>query len=335
MAKTDTLGLALVFLLLTGVFVTTPGSSSADEAKPQSDFPARAVKLIVGFAAGTAVDVGGRALANKLSESWATPVVVENVPGASGNIAGSRVARSIPDGYELLLAAGSGIVINPLIHRNMPFDPLKDLVPVSIAFSYPNVLVAHKDVGAGSVKELVAIARARPGMLTCASAGIGTTQHLSCEMLKTMAGVDIVHLPYSGAANLVADVVAGRVHMMFGAPAILLAHAREGRIRALAVSSARRFPAAPEIPTLAESGFPEFDVNVWWGLMAPAGTPEWVLDRLNRDIVGALASPELNRQFEAIGLGIVAGSREDFAATIRAEQPKWRSIVKAAAIGLE
>jgi tripartite-type tricarboxylate transporter receptor subunit TctC len=298
----------------------------------QVDFPTRAVKLIVGFASGTGVDVGARALSSKLSKNWNQPVVVENVPGASGNIAGNRVARADPDGYSLLLAANSGVVINPLLYRSMPFDPLKDLVPISIAFSYPNVLVAHKDVGATNVAELVAIARARPGRVICGSAGIGTTPHLSCEALKTMAGIDILHLPYSGATNLLPDLVAGGVHIMFGAPTISLTYARDGRVKALAVSSARRFPGAPDIPTLAESGFPEFDVTVWWGLMAPAGTPEGILEKLNQDIVSALASPELKQQFDGIGLEAVASSREDFAATIRAELPKWGKIVEAAAI---
>jgi tripartite-type tricarboxylate transporter receptor subunit TctC len=293
------------------------------------------VNVIVGFAAGTAVDVSARAFARELSKSWNQPVVVENVPGASGNIAGNRVARASPDGHTLLLAANSGLVINPLLYRAMPFDPLKDLVPVSIAFSYPNGLVAHKDVGAKNVEELVAIARARPGEITCASAGIGTTQHLSCEMLKDMAGINIVHLPYSGATNLLTDIVAGRAHIMFGAPAILLAYARDGKVNALAVSSARRFAGAPEIPALAESGFSEFDVKVWWGLLAPAGTPKPILEKLNQGAVSALASPELKQQFERIHVEIVASSREDFAATIDAELPKWKKIVEAAAIKLE
>jgi tripartite-type tricarboxylate transporter receptor subunit TctC len=335
MRKIKRAGPVLVLALL-GVLSTASASlTSADEAAAQTDFPTRTVNLIVGFAAGTAVDVSARALARELSKSWDQPVVVENVPGASGNIAGNRVARSDPDGYTLLLAANSGVVINPLLYRNMPFDPLKDLAPVSIAFSYPNVLVAHKDVGAKNVAELVAIARARPGELTCASAGIGTTQHLSCEMLKTMAGIDIVHLPYSGATNLLTDVVAGRAHIMFGAPAILLAYARDGKVNALAVSSARRFAGAPGIPTLAESGFPEFDVSVWWGILAPAGTPEKILEKLNQGTVNALASPELKQLFDKIGVEIVASSREQFAATIEAELPKWKKIVEAAAIKLE
>jgi tripartite-type tricarboxylate transporter receptor subunit TctC len=320
---------------LLGVLLAAARASPGDTTTAPVEFPTHPVRLVIGFAPGTPPDVAARALGEKLSQSWKKAVVIENMPGASGNIAGSHVARAEPDGHTLLLAANSGVVMNPILYRKMPFDPLKDLAPISIAYSYPNILAVHQDVDARSVQELVALARTRPGALTCASAGTGTTQHLSCEMLKSMAGIDILHVPYSGAANLWTDLIAGRVDIFFGAPTNVLAYARDGKVRALAVSSVRRFAGAPELSTIAESGFPDFDVTVWWGLMAPAGTPREMLEKLHRDIVKALVSQEIQQRFHAMGFDIVASSPDEFSATIRADLPKWVKIIKEAGIRLD
>jgi tripartite-type tricarboxylate transporter receptor subunit TctC len=305
-----------------------------DHAAPD-DFPSRTVHLIVGFAPGTPPDAAARTLADRLARSWNKAVVVENVLGASGNMAGMRVARAEPDGHTLLLTASSGVVINPIMYAAMPFDPLKDLAPVSIIFSYPNILVVRPELGVSSVQELVALARSRPGALTCASAGAGTTQHLSCEMLKSMAGLQIVHVPYNGAANLWTDLIAGRVDFFFGAPTNALAYARSGKVKALAVSSARHFAVAPDLPTIAEGGYPDFDVTTWWGLMAPADTPPEIIEKLHRDIVDAVALPTTIKAFETMGLEVERSSPDEFSARMRKEIPAWAEFIKRAGIKIE
>ena len=252
---------------------------TAGETAVQIDYPTRTIRLLVGFGPGTSPDIAARVFGDKLSQAWGKPVVIENAIGASGNIAGERAARAEPDGHTLLLAANSGIVMNPSLYEKMPYDPVKDLAPISLVYSYPNVLVVHKDVPANSVQELVTLARARPGSLTFASAGAGTTVHLAAEMLRSMANIDIQHVPYRGGVNLSADLIAGRVSIFFGPTTTMLPLAREGKIRALAVSSSTRYAGAPDLPTMAESGFPDFDMTVWWGLMAPARTPSGIIEK--------------------------------------------------------
>jgi tripartite-type tricarboxylate transporter receptor subunit TctC len=335
MCKAEWLGRALAIFLLGGLPFLGPSSLFATDHAAPKDYPSRTVHLIVGFAPGTPPDAAARALGDRLARGWNKAVVVENVLGASGNMAGRRVARAEPDGHTLLLTASSGVVINPILYTTMPFDPLKDLAPVSIVFSYANILVARHELGASNVQELVELARARPGALTCASAGAGTTQHLSCEMLKFMAGVDIVHVPYNGAANLWTDLIAGRVDFFFGAPTNALAYARSGKVKALAVSSARHLAVAPELPTVAESGYPDFDVTTWWGLMAPAGTPPEIIEKLHHDIVDALALPGTIKDFGTMGLEIEGGSPDEFSARMQKEIPEWAKIIKGAGIKVE
>jgi len=301
----------------------------------QTDYPTRTVRILVGFGPGTSPDFAARVLGDKLSQAWGKTVVIENAVGASGNIAGERVARAEPDGHTLLLAANSGVVINPSLYEKMPYDPLKDLAPISLVYSYPNVLVVHKDVPANSVQELVALARARPGALTFASAGAGTTVHLAAEMLRSMAKIDIQHVPYRGGVNLMADLIAGRVNIFFGPTTAMLPQVREGKVRALAVSSSRRYAGAPDLPTMAESGFPGFDMTVWWGLMAPAGTPPAIIEKLHRETVRILALPEMRKRFDDIGIEPVGSSPGEFSAVITAELPKWAKVIREAGIRLD
>jgi tripartite-type tricarboxylate transporter receptor subunit TctC len=329
---------------VSAIFINICGSISlavsamlvtAGTAAAQTDYPTRTIRLVVGFAPGSAPDVAARVLGDKLSQTWGKPVVIENVIGASGNIAGERVARSEPDGHTLLLAASSGIVVNPSLYEKMPYDPLKDLAPISIVYSYPNVLVVHNDVAANSVQGLVALARARPGALTFASAGAGTTLHLAGEMLNSMAGTDIRHVPYRGGANLVADLIAGRVDMYFGPTTSMLPQVLGGKVRALAVSSAKRYAGAPDLPTMAESGFPEFDVTAWWGLMAPAGTPPTTIEKLHRETVRVLALPQMRKRFDDISIEPIGSSPAEFAAVISAELPRWAKVIREAGIRLD
>jgi tripartite-type tricarboxylate transporter receptor subunit TctC len=305
------------------------------EAAAQVDHPTHPVRLVIGFGAGTSPDVVARVLADKLSQKWGKPVIIENVTGASGNIAGERVARAAPDGHTLLLAASSGLVMNPSLYGKMPFDPVKDLAPISIVFSYSNVLVVHKDVTAHSVQELVALARAHPGVLKFASPGAGTTIHLAGEMLKSMAGIDIQHVPYRGGVNLITDLVAGRIHVYFGPTTTTLEQARAGTVRALAVTGSKRNSVVANLPTMIESGFPNFDVTAWWGVMAPAKTRPEIIDALHRDTVEALASPDIRKRFHDMSVEPSGSSPTDFAAQIRAELPRWEKVIREAGVRLD
>jgi tripartite-type tricarboxylate transporter receptor subunit TctC len=305
------------------------------QAMAEADYPTRVVRLVHGFGPGTPPDIAARVLGEKFSQVLGRPVIIENAIGASGNLAAERVARSDPDGHTLLLASNSTVVMNPSLYEKMPFDPVKDLAPISLVYSYPNILVVHKDVAASGVQELVALARARPGELTFASPGAGTSVHLAGEMLKSMAKIDIRHVPYRGGTNLVADLIAGRVDMYFGPSTSTLEQARAGTVRALAVTSSRRYAGAPDLPTIAESGFPEFDVPVWWGLMAPAGTPPAIVEKLHHETVRLLALPETRKRFDDIGVEPVGSSPAEFAAVIAADLPKWAKVIRGAGIRLD
>jgi tripartite-type tricarboxylate transporter receptor subunit TctC len=296
-------------------------------AVAQSDYPSRPIRLLVGFAGGTAPDIGARVLGDKLAEALGKPVVIENVIGASGNIAGDRVAKSEPDGHTLALAANSAVAINPYLYVNMPYDPLRDLAPISNVFSYPNVLVINPKVPATNVAELVALARAQPGKLTIAHPGISTTIHLSAELFRMIAGIDIQPVPYRGGVNLLADVVAGQVDMTFGTPVSAWPFVREGKLRALAITSRERLRAAPEVPTLAQSGFPDFDIVVWHGLFAPAGTPPAIIEKLSRETNRVLALPQVRQRFDELGCDLVGNTPEEFASVIKAEAPRWAKLV--------
>jgi tripartite-type tricarboxylate transporter receptor subunit TctC len=304
-------------------------------AVAQTNYPTRTVRIVLGFGPGTSPDVALRVFADKLSQEWGKPVVIENAVGSSGNIAGERVARAEPDGHTLLFAASSGIVISPSLYKKMSYDPVRELKPISILYSHPNILVVHKDVAANTAQELVALARARPGAMNVASAGTGTTQHLSAEMFRRMADVDIVHVPYSGGTNLMTDLLAGRVDFFFGIPTNVLAQVRDGGVRALAVTSAKRFPGAPELPTMAESGFPDFEMTVWWGLLAPSGTPPALIETLHRATAQVLALPEMRKRFEEMTVEPVGNSPAEFLAVIAEELPKWAKLISEAGIKLD
>ncbi len=317
-------------LLALSLLLFAPSSSVA-----QTDYPTRTVRIVVGFGPGTSPDVVLRVFADKLSQEWGKPVVVENAAGAAGNIAGERVARAEPDGHTLLFAASSGIVISPSLYKKMTYDPVRELEPVSILYTHPLVLVVHQGLAARTVRELVALARTRPGAMNVASAGTGTTQHLSAEMFRRLAQVEIVHVPYSGGSNLMTDLLAGRVDFFFGNPPNVLAQVRDGGVRALAVTSAKRFAGAPELPTMAESGFPNFEMNVWWGLLAPSGTPPASIEKLHRATAQILALPDMRKRLEEMKVEPVGNSPADFSAVIAAELPKWGKLISEAGIKLD
>jgi tripartite-type tricarboxylate transporter receptor subunit TctC len=289
------------------------------------------VRLLVGFAPSGPNDIVARLVGERLSAIWGKPVVIDNVTGASGNLAADRVAKSAPDGYTLLMAAAAQIVVNLSLYQKMTFDPTKDLTPISQLSSFANILAVHNDVPAKTVQDLIALARKQPGELTFASGGVGTSNHLAGELFKSMASIDIRHVPYRSLALAVPDLLAGRVSMAFLSTTYLQL-VREGKLRGFAVSSLKRAAAAPDLPTMAESGFPDFDATGWFGLMAPAGTSPAVVDKIQRDAVSILSLPELRKKLDELGLEPIGNTPAEFAAAIKSEISQWAKVIKEAGI---
>ena len=303
-------------------------------AAAQTRYPAKPVRFIVPSAAGGGTDIIARALAQKLSESLGAQFVVDNRPGAGQMIGIEIAAKSSADGNTILMAA-STLAINPIMYKKVTYDPLRDFAPITQAASLPNVLVVHPSLAVKSLAELIAYAKQHPGQLNFASAGIGTSPQMSVELLKSMAGIDMVHVPYKGTAPGVVDLLAGQVLVM--APNVLTAlpHIKSGKLRALAVTSAKRSVALPDIPTVAESGLAGYDSTQWYGVLAPAGTPRAVVARLHDEIVRALRDPDVMKRLAADGAEPVGSTPEDFAAFIRSESEKWAKVAAAAGIRAE
>jgi tripartite-type tricarboxylate transporter receptor subunit TctC len=308
-------------------------ATCADAADPAAAYPAKPIRFIVGFTPGGTSDVVARLLAQKLAETWTQPLVVDNRPGAGGNLAVEIVARSAPDGYTLLCASSSFSIIPSLI-RNLSYSPTRDFAPVTLMSSAPYLLVLHPAVPAQSVKELIALAKAQPGKLNYASAGAGSTLHLAGELFKSLAGVDIVHVPYKGATG-VTDLIAGAVQLSFAGLPQTLPHVKAGRLKALAVTTARRAAALPDLPTIAEAGVPGYEVDPWYGVIAPAGTPRAIIEQLNTAFARALAAPDVKEKFMLQGLEPRATTPAEFAALIEKEIAKWAKVVRDAGIKAE
>jgi tripartite-type tricarboxylate transporter receptor subunit TctC len=287
--------------------------------------------MVLGYPPAGPVDIIARIMGDRLSQIWGQPVVVENVSGAGGNIAGDRVAKAAPDGYTLLMATNAQVAINPSLYSKMTYDPAKDLMPISQAVYSPNILVVPNNVPAKTVQELVAYAGANPGK-TYASAGVGTTQHLAGELFKAMAHVDIQHVPYRGAGPVITDLLGGRITMFFGAISPLIPLVREGKLRALAVTSSKRFGEAPDLPTMIETGYPGFVSILSIGLMVPAGTPPAIIEKIHQDSVKVLSTPEVRKRLSDIGMEVIGNSPAEFAAAIKAETPQWAKVIKDAGI---
>jgi tripartite-type tricarboxylate transporter receptor subunit TctC len=302
--------------------------AAASLAAAQS-FPTKPIKLICPFPAAGAVDIASRAIAQELSKNLGQPVTVDNRPGAGGNIGGAEAARSAPDGYTLFMTTSGINAINPALYAKMPFDPVKDLVPVIALVSLSNVLVVHPSVKANSVAELIALAKAEPGKLTYASSGYGTSIHMSGEMFKHMAKVDILHVPYKGSAPAITDLLGGQVMIMFDNLPSALPHIKAGKLRALAVTGAQRDPLLPDVPTVAEAGVPGYESGVWFGLAVPAGTPKEEIARLNEAAVKGTKSPEFIKRMTEMGYTIIGGTPEQMAEMNKVETARWGPIVKA------
>jgi len=274
---------------------------AANPVIAQTDYPNRQIHIIVGFTAGTAPDVAARILATKFAEAWNVPVTVEDVTGAGSNIATDRVAKAVPDAYTLLMGGNPSLVINPSLYAKLPFDPVKDFAPISQVFVAANLLVVHPDVPAKTLPELVALARAQPGKLTYGHAGIGTSQHLAGELFKYMAHIDVTPVAYRGSTAVLPDLLAGRLTMFFGNIVNVLPQVREGKLRAFAITSLKRSALAPDLPTMAESGFPGFEAVPWFGLLAPAGTPQPIIDKLHYETIKVLAMPDVRNTMQQQG----------------------------------
>jgi tripartite-type tricarboxylate transporter receptor subunit TctC len=305
------------------------------EALAQAIYPDRAIHIIVGFVPGGPADFVARVVGDKLNQRLGQPIVIENAAGAGGNVATERVVRAAPNGYSLLLATNGTVVINPIVYQKLPFDPLKDLMPISVICFAPNILTVPNSLAVENPQQLAALARAEPGRHTFASAGVGTTQHLAGELFRYMAGIEITHVPYRGIAQFIPDLLAGRVSMAFGTISSVLPLAHENKLRALAITSAGRWPAIPELPTMAESGFPGFDVTVWFALMAPAGTPAAIIEKLHQAIVDSLAEGDVRKQLDHAGMAVVANTPSEFAAQMRAEHQQWADVIRFANIKVE
>jgi tripartite-type tricarboxylate transporter receptor subunit TctC len=291
-------------------------------------FPSRPIRIVVPFAAGGATDLIARVVGQKLTESLGQAVVVENRPGASGMIGADLVAKAPPDGYTLLMASTAEIAINPSLYSKMSYDPQKDLAPITLAGVTPLILVVNPASPLHSVADIVREAKAHPGTISFASAGNGSVQHLSGELVKVLTSTDMVHVPYKGAAPALTDVLSGQVTMFFSGMPPAMPHVKSGKLRALAVTTPKRSPAAPDVPTMAEAGVQGFDISNWFGLLAPAGTPPGILDKLHDEAVKALMQPAVKERLAEQGAEVVADSREHFGAFIKAEADKYAKLIK-------
>ena len=292
-------------------------------------YPSKPIRLVVPYPPGGPLDIMARAIGQKLTEAWSQPVVVDNRAGAGGNIGADLVAKSPADGYTLLMGAVATHAINPTLYAKIPYDPVRDFTPVALVAQVPNILVVNPSVPVKSVTELIELARAKPGYLNFGSGSTGSTGHLAGELFKTMAGVQMVHIPYKGGAPAMADLLAGQVQLMFDNLANALPNVKAGRLRALAVTTLARSPAMPDLPTMAESGLPGFDLTTWFGLMVPAGTPPEIVAKLNAEIVRALNAKDMRERLEKMGAEPPANNTpEHFAAFVRAEAAKYAKVVK-------
>jgi tripartite-type tricarboxylate transporter receptor subunit TctC len=318
-----------------GVLAALLMALTAGRAGAQTNYPEQPIRILVGFTPGVAPDITSRLIAEKFTEAWGKPVVVENVTGAGGNIATERAAKAAPDGYTLVMGGNASLIFSPSMYEKLAYDPIKDFAPISLVFIAANVLVVHPDLPVKSLPEFIAYARANPGKITYGHAGAGTSQHLAAELLKSMTGIDIRPVAYRGTTALLPDLLAGRIPMSFGNIVNVAPLAKEGKLRAFAVTSLKRSAVMPDLPTMAESGYPGFEAVPWFGLMAPAGTPPAVIEKLHRETVKVLSQPDVKRKLNELGLDVIGGTPAEFAATIEREIPQWAKVLKGAGIKLE
>ena len=308
-------------------------AAAAAPAATAAQWPQRPVRMLVGFAPGGGTDATARAIAPKLSELLGQQVVIDNRPGATGNIAADITAKANPDGYTVLMGTIAALAINPSLYAKLPFDPVRDLAPVTRAVDSTNVLVLHPSVPAKSVKELIALAKAKP--LNCGSSGVGGAGHLALELFNLQAGTRITHVPYKGGGPAMIDLLGGNIQLNFATAASAVGHIKSGKIRALAVTTAKRAPLVPDLPTIAETGLKGFEANNWYGVVVPAKTPRPIIDRLNKDVATALMMPDVKELLFKQGLDVAPDSPEAFGAYIKSETVKWAKVIKSAGLKAE
>jgi tripartite-type tricarboxylate transporter receptor subunit TctC len=309
-------------LLLFAAWLATPAQTFAQQ------YPARPIRLVLGFAPGGASDTMARTIANRLAENLGQPVVIDNRAGAGGNIAAEIVAHSAPDGYTMLLGNNGILAINVSLYPKIGFDPVKDFAPVVLVASQPNILVVNPSVPAHSVKELVALARSKPGQLNYASPGAGTTGHLAADLFKTMAGVNMVVIPFKGGGPAVLAVISGECQLTFATALSVQPQIKAGKVRALAVTTARRSASFPDLPTVAEAGVPGFDAITWHGIVVPARTPQTVIARLNREFNKLLQTADMRERLMVLGSDIIGGEPKQLSDYMRVEIPRWAKVIK-------
>ena len=298
-------------------------------------YPTKPIRLVVPFAPGGSSEIISRVVAQKLSEALGHQVVVENRPGGAGNIAMEQVARSEPDGYTLILGHIGTLAVNPAMFPKLPYDPNRDFAPISLMAAVPNVIVVNPSVPAKTLQEFAALAKKRPGTINYGSAGTGSSGHLAMEYFKQFAQIDLVHVPYKGTGPMLADLLGGQTEATFTGVPPLLPHIKQGKLRALAVGSAKRTDALPDVPTVAESGYAGFETSQWYGLLAPAKTPKAVVDKLSAEVAKALRQPDVVQRLAADSATPIGSTPEEFAAYIRKEQERWGRVVKTANIKAE
>lgn len=316
--------IAASFALLSLAALTHPSPAGAQAGA----YPNKPIRIVVPFPAGGTTDILARAVAQQLTQAWGQQVIVDNRPGAGGNIGSELVAKSAPDGYTLLMGTVGTHAINPSLYSKMPYDHVRDFAPVILVAGVPNVLVVHPSVPANTVAELIAYGKANPGKLNFASSGSGTSIHLAGELFRVQTGIQMTHVPYKGSAPAIQDLLGGQVQLMFDNLPSALPQIKAGRLRALGVTSATRAAALPDVPTIAESGLPGFEASSWFGLLAPAGTPRDVVARLDAEVAKWLASQDARDKLLAQGAIAAGGTPEDFSAHIAAETAKWAKVVK-------
>lgn len=297
-------------------------------------YPARPVRMIVAVPPGGPADTLARLVGPRLADALGQTVVIDNRPGANGIIAYEMTARAAPDGYTFATVA-AGVVINPSLYRRVPYDPIRDFTPITLGISVPNILVVHPTVAATSVQELVKLAKSRPGQIAFASAGNGTSGHLALELFRMTAGIDVTHVPYKGGGPALAELIGGQVHALFSIALAAMPQIKAGRLRALAITSARRSAVAPGLPTVAETGFPGYEVIGWFGWLAPTGTPNAIVTRLNAEIVKVLRTPEVRERLLSQSTEPVGNSPAEFAALMKSERDKWARVIRDANISLQ
>ncbi len=302
-----------------------------DNAEAQSDYPNRPVRLLVGFPAGSAADIAARTIANGMSQTLGKQVVVESRPGAGSSIAAEQIARSAKDGYSLFMLSSANVT-NEAINPNLPFNIAKDFAPIALINTTAVILVVHPSVGVADLKGLIALAKSKPGELNYASTGVGTAPHLSGELLSQRTGIKIQHVPYKGSPEAATDLLAGRVAMMFSPASAVVAQVKAGNLKVLATATSKRLGILPDVPTMAEAGMPDFDTSIWFGLVAPAGTPQPIVDKLAKSAAQAAGSPEAAKAWEPQGILPLSGGPDDFSRHIVKEITRWQQVAAAAGL---